>query len=202
MLSESRLPVSLDVAFGRMKLEQVVSPEHVLERVRVESHVLQEFRPLTECLEWELSELHWGRAGLLPFVENDVPFIVNNTGRLSEHGAAVLFANCQDVDDGGPISVLELGAGTGLFGKYFLDVFRALCRQEDCDYYERLLYLVSDRSPRTVEQWRERGQFDDHARHGTSHVELGVCDAREPGTFHPLSGAPHALSNVRAVFCN
>jgi hypothetical protein len=198
----SRVPVPLETAFSRMKLESAVDPEGALGRVRIESHVLQEFRPLTECLEWELSELHWGRAGLLPFVENDVPFIVNNTGRLSEHAAAVLFANCNEVDDEGPITVLELGAGTGLFAKYFLDVFRAICRQERRDYYDRLLYLATDRSRRTVEQWKERGQFDDHSAHGASHVELGVCDALQPGTLYPLSGSPRALSNLRAVFCN
>jgi tetratricopeptide (TPR) repeat protein len=198
----SRLPVSLDIALQRMKLQRGGSPAAALGRVRVESSVLQEFRPLTECLEWELSELHWSRAGLLPFVEDDVPFIINNTGRLSEHAAAVLFANCCEVDDGGPITVLELGAGTGLFAKYFLDVFRAICRQERRDYYDRLLYLATDRSPRTVEQWEERGQFDDHRADGARRVELGVCDALQPARLQPPSGAPGELSNLRAVFCN
>jgi hypothetical protein len=198
----TRVPFPLETAFGRMKLAGATNPEEALSRVHLQPHVLQDFRPLTQCLEWELSALHWDRAGLLPFVESDVPFIINNTGRLSEHAAAVLFANCTDADDGGPITVLELGAGTGLFAKYFLDVFRAICRQEQRDFYDRLLYLASDRSPRTVGQWQERGQFDDHMAERLRHVELGVCDALEPGTFRPLSGTPRELSNLRAVFCN
>ncbi len=198
----TRVPFPLKAAFGRMKLEVAGHPEDALGRVRIERDALQDFRPLAQCLEWELSELHWNLAGLLPFVESDVPFIINNTGRLSEHAAAVLFANCTELDDGGPITVLELGAGTGLFAKYFLDVFRAICRQEQRDFYDRLLYLTSDRSPRTVEQWQERGQFDDHMAGGLRHVELGVCDALQPGTFHPLGGPSRELSNIRAVFCN
>jgi tetratricopeptide (TPR) repeat protein len=114
----------------------------------------------------------------------------------------VLFANCEELDDGGPITVLELGGGTGLFGKYFLDVFRAVCRQEHRDYYDRLLYLASDCSGRTVEQWKERGQFDEHMTPAASHVELGVCDALRPATFYPLSSPPRELSNLRAVYCN
>src|SRR5258707_2143616 len=183
----TRIPVPLMTAFGRMRLDVSANPEEALSRVRIQPHALQDFRSLTQSLEWELSELHWNRAGLLPFVESDVPFIINNTGRLSEHAAAVLFANCTDFDDGGPITVLELGAGTGLFAKYFLDGFRFVCRQEQRDFYDRLLYLASDRSPRTVGQWQERGQFADHMAEGTDRVELGICDALEPRTFRPLS---------------
>jgi tetratricopeptide (TPR) repeat protein len=201
-LSGTRVPVPLKTAFSRMKLEVAARPADALSRVHVQPQALQEFRPLCECLEWELSALHWNQAGLLPFVESDVPFIINNTGRLSEHAAAVLFANCEEFDDGGPVTVLELGAGTGLFAKYFLDVFRSMCRQERRDYDDRLLYLVSDQSPRTVEQWEERGQFDDHLADGPHRVELGVCDALQPGTFRPLKGSPRELSNLRAVFCN
>jgi SAM-dependent methyltransferase len=119
--------------------------------------VLQEFRPLTRCLEWELSELHWNQQGILPFVENDVPFLINNSGRLSEHAAALLFANCLETLGAGSIRVLELGAGTGLFARYFLNAFRAICLQENRDFYQRLIYYVTDRSMRTVQQWQ--GKF-------------------------------------------
>jgi len=200
---DPRVPFPLKAAFSRMKLSATTpNPLDALSGVRVEPGALQEFRPLTQCLEWQLSELHWNRAGLLPFVESDVPFVINNTGRLSEHAAAVLFANCTESDDGGPIRVLELGAGTGLFAKYFLDVFRSICRQEHRDFYDRLLYLASDRSPRTVEQWNERGQFEEHMTGEFPHVELGVCDALDPVQFRPLSGPPRQLSNLRGVFCN
>jgi tetratricopeptide (TPR) repeat protein len=186
-----------------MKLGTILSsPLDALSGVRVESSPLQEFRPVTRCLEWELSELHWNQAGLLPFVESNVPFAINNTGRLSEHAAAVFFANCAEFDDGGPLRVLELGAGTGLFAKYFLDIFRAICRQEHRDFYDRLVYHASDHSPRTVRQWVERGQFEEHIAGDSPHVELGLCDALDPVHFRPLGQPPHQLANLRAVFCN
>ena len=36
--------------------------------VSVHDRILQDFRPLTRCLEWELSELYWNSDGVLAFV--------------------------------------------------------------------------------------------------------------------------------------
>ncbi len=201
----ARVPLPLQTAFDRMKLtESTSSPEAALQGVRVKSTVLQDFRPLTGCLEWELSALHWNQAGLLPFLEDDVPFLINNSGRLSEHAAALLFANLLEAPGEGPIPVLELGAGTGLFARFFLDTFRAICRQEQRDFHERLVFYVSDQSPRTVEQWRERGQFEGHP---PGVVRAGSCDALAPGVFRiPASKACGeqviVLSGLRAIFGN
>ena len=168
------------------------APQQALERVRVRSAVLQEFQPLTACLEWELSALHWERAGLLPFVEDDVPYLVNNSGRLSEHAAALLFASLVETPGSGPIHVLELGAGTGLFARYFLDTFSAICRQEQHDFHERLVYHVTDQSPSTVAQWLERGQFAAHPQ-----ARPGCRNA-----LAPRGGEESTAEPFRAVFCN
>lgn len=195
-----RVPLPLQSLFERMKLTGAgVTPSEALGRVHVRPTALQDFRPLTESLEWELSELHWNQSGIFPFVENDVPFLINNSGILSEHIAALLFSNCSEAPDSGPIRVLELGAGTGLFARYFLDAFRTLCRQENRDFFDRLVYYVSDRSIRTVEQWQERGQFDGY---GGCAVELGTCDAMNPRRFRSCTGEETELRGLRAVICN
>lgn len=194
------IPLPIQTAFDRMKLAGAsANPAEALDRVQLQPTALQDFRPLTGCLEWELSELHWNRKGLLPFVENDVPFLINNSGRLSEHAAALLFASCLETSGSGPIRVLELGAGTGLFARYFLDAFRAMCLQEGKDFYQRLVYYVTDRSMRTVEQWRERGQFDSH---GDERTVLGCCDALQPSRLVSHAGEITDLTDLRAVFCN
>ena len=46
------------------------APQDVLSGVRVASQLLQDFRPITESIEWELGHLHWAQAGLLTFAEN------------------------------------------------------------------------------------------------------------------------------------
>jgi hypothetical protein len=193
-------PTSLAQILARVKSGAATpDPIAALGKVRSSNRCLQEFVPLWESLEWELSVHHWNRAGLLPFIEDDVPFLINNSGRLSEHAASLLFAHCEGNPPGGPIEILELGAGTGLFARYFLDAFEAICEQEHRDYYQRLVYYVSDQSPRTVEQWRERGQFEDH---GPDRVRIGCVDALEPSRFRTPGEQPIGLRNLQGIFCN
>jgi tetratricopeptide (TPR) repeat protein len=174
------------------------SPDEVLRHVNIARFVLEEFRPLTRSLGWQLADLFWAEAGVRPFIENEVPFVVTSNGRLSDDAAAVLFANCSDARADGPIVVLELGAGTGLFARYFLDAFRAVCLQAGADFYDRLVYVVSDRSARTVEQWSEVRLFDDHG----SHVVRARCDALRPTEIHPVDDAVLPAVPLRAVICN
>jgi tetratricopeptide (TPR) repeat protein len=177
--------------------------------VRAPARVIEEFRPVSESLEWRLAEAHWRRAGTLPFAENEVPFLVNNSGRLSEAAARLLLASCLEssldsslqggeppastrapLGDDRPITVLELGAGSGLFALLLLDRFRAMCAAIGRDFYERLTYVVSDASPATVRDWNERSLFAAHAGHVTC-VVAGALEPALPG------GGP-----LQALFCN
>jgi hypothetical protein len=100
-------------------------------RLCVWRQLVEEYEPLAKSLEWQLAGLHWTREGVLPFIDRHVPYLVNNNGRVSADAAALLFASC--LESGARrerISVLELGAGTGLFARYFLDEFRLLCERE------------------------------------------------------------------------
>ncbi|HXU83855.1 MAG TPA: SAM-dependent methyltransferase, partial [Polyangia bacterium] len=164
-------------------------PSEALADVEVPDRVVEDFRPLAESLEWRLAGLYWRRAGALPFAENEVPFLVNNSGRLSEAAARLLLANCLEARPAGAIEVLELGAGSGLYALLFMNAFRALCQEAGHDFYDRLRYLVTDVSPATVAQWQERRLFADHAQH----VTCQVADANAP---LPVAGP------LRAVFCN
>jgi tetratricopeptide (TPR) repeat protein len=162
----------------------------LLRGVSTPDRVLEDYRPLPLNLEWRLSELHWIREGVTPFIRNDVPYHVNNDGRASADAAQVLFASCLDVPPGDdPVRVLEVGAGSALFARYFLDEFRDLCRRHGRDFYERLRFHVTDRSPTSVRHWSEHEVFGDHS----GRVTTGVCDAQSP---EPDEGP------LRAVFAN
>jgi len=174
-------------------------PHAVLDEVTVERLLVQDFRPVVDSLEWELSGHYWTTHGLTPFVKNEVPYVVNNSGWASYNAAQVLFANCYEADDlGEQIPVLELGAGLGLFARQFLDAFRRLCRDRERDYYDRLVYCVTDGSPRTVEQWRDQDLFAGHAEH----VVTDCRDALHPPPPADLSDRCVNLSGWQAVFAN
>jgi tetratricopeptide (TPR) repeat protein len=166
-----------------------------LRTVATEPTEIEDFRPLGQCLEWRLADAYWDRAGVIPFVRNDVPYLVNNSGRLSENAAALVFAALTENRAELPerIVVFELGAGTGLHARYFLDAFAAECRKNGSDLYDRLTYIVSDRFERTVLGWERDGLFVGHEEH----VALRICDASSPsglslpgGASSPAPGAP------------
>jgi len=186
-----RVPLPMSEWAARVRWTDEAPPvEASLAEVVVPQRVLEEFRPLAESLEWRLAQLYWRREGALPFAENEVPFLVNNSGRLSEAAARLLLANCLEAAPTGPIVVVELGAGSGLFALLLLNAFRNLCREAGFDFYDRLEYRVTDVSPATVQQWGERRLFAEHA----GHVTCLVADANAP----ELALGPA----VRAVFCN
>lgn len=188
----NRIPLPLPVILERIHLAgDSVAPAESLRRARVWRQLVEENQPLAKSLEWQLAGLHWAQEGVLPFIDSHVPYLVNNNGRVSADAAALLFASCLEPGAGRErIAVLELGAGTGLFARYFLDEFRLLCERESRDFYERLAYYVTDASPATIEQWREREIFRDHS----GHVFPRVCDANAP----VASGA----GPFRAAICN
>lgn len=134
-------------------------------------------------------------------MRDDVPYLVNNTGRPSESAAALVLAACAEMGSARPerLVVFELGAGSGLHARYFLDAFRAQCRSEGRDDYERLVYVVSDRFERTTARWQEDGMFADHA----GHVLPALVDARNPTALRRLTGETETLpAPPLVVFCN
>lgn len=161
--------------------------------------LLEEFRPVAQALEVRLSDAMWELHGPRAFIEGEVPFIVNNSGWGPAAAARVLFANCTDgADSRRSIVALELGAGVGLFARQLLDAFRALCVERGKDYYDRLIYYVTDRSPRTLGVWRDTGVFEDHA----GRVTIASCDASRPLDLFDDGGRPISLPAPHAVFCN
>jgi tetratricopeptide (TPR) repeat protein len=190
---KSRVPLPVNTALERMNLPPVAETVAVaVSAASVPRRLLQDYRPLAECLEWKVAQAHWEDAGLFPFVESEVPYLINNSGRLSADVALVFFAHCDEAEALPPeFSVLEVGAGTGLFARYFLDHFRILCNEHGKDYYERLTYVVTDRSRLTVSQWAERDLFDAHEQHVVA------------ASFDPtLRDDFRFKGQLRAIFCN
>src|SRR5262249_10174813 len=69
-----------------------------------------------------------------------------------------------------------LGIGTGLFARFFLDVFRDLCWRNGKDYYHRLTYIAADNSQRML---------DDVVRHGVLANHPGRYRMRRVDALHP-----------------
>ena len=161
--------------------------------------LLEDYRPVWSCLERRVATAVWEEQGPRPFISGEVPFVVHNSGWTAGNAAQVLFTNCTEIDSSSAkITVLELGAGLGLFAKQLLDAFHRLCSDHERDFYQRLVYFVTDASERTQRVWRETGLFEEHA----DRVVLARSDGMRPLDLTGPGGEPIDPRKVRAVFCN
>jgi len=172
-------------------------PLEVLRQVHLTPRMVEDYRPVTEYLEWRLSQNHWRTTGVNSFLRSEVPYTVTSSGTLSAQAARVFHTNCIEAPPRGPIQVLETGAGSGLFAKLFLEEFERLCSDSGRDFYSRIVYYVTDVSRESVEQWVRFGLFQ-----GKPAV-LGVADGCDPLLLTPAGSAePSRLTGMRAVFAN
>jgi tetratricopeptide (TPR) repeat protein len=182
-----------------IKMEQPVfapsDPLEVLRQVHLTPRLLEDYRPVAECLEWRLSQNHWRNTGTASFTKSEVPYTITSSGTLSAQAACVLFANCIEAPPSGKIPVLETGAGTGMFAKLFLDEFERLCSNSGHPFASQILYHVTDGSLEAVEQWKRLGIF------AGKNVVLGTAQGGSPLAV-TIDGEQIRLSGLRAVFAN
>lgn len=117
--------------------------------------VLQDHVPLRDSLEWRLSLSYWEERGFLAFHSGEVPNLSINDGALADDTAALL---AETGPESGTVRVLELGAGSGLFAKLFLDSLR----RRHPAMHARLEYVCTDGSPRMVRQVEDSGLLESH----------------------------------------
>ncbi len=180
-------------------------PSHLLRILSVHDPapvLLEDFTPLAQSLVWQASQSYWEAFGAQSFISGDVPFTVNNDGRLSE-GAARIFLDLLDATGAqhtsGPLYSLDLGTGSGLFSKLFLDSFQRRCLAAGRDYYARLRHVVADASQAMLDGIEERGLLASHAG--------AVClVAVEPGRLRERIenrfAAEGSFTGFAAVFTN
>ena len=168
--------------------------------VPAESICLQEHRPLADSLDWELGQLAWSRRASRAFFADKVPFAATSNGRLARNAAELLLTALAEAEARAPLPpvlpVLELGAGLGLFARGFLSAFRDLCRARSADYYDRLLYVVTDKSDRMLDDLRRSRVLDDHPGRWQARRVDALC------VRDGLPGTGHACGPFYAVFLN
>jgi tetratricopeptide (TPR) repeat protein len=153
----------------------------ILDQAHAGRLVLQDFRPLSESLEWELGQDFYRQRGNQAFIGDEpVPYVIHNDGNHSIRAAELFFTSLVAAEEKGSLEqdifVLEVGIGVGLFARYFLDWFRHLCDQAGKEYYDRLCYVLVDRSARMLRDAGRHGVFQNHP--GRYRLRLG--DAQHP----------------------
>ena len=177
------------------KLDTLHDPLQTLRGVDVAPRLIEEDRPLAESLEWRLSELYWNSYGTKGFIESRIPYTITSSGALSANVAQLLYANCCEHPPEDKLELLEIGSGTGLFARLFLEEFRKLCQAHGKPFFAQIVFYVTDRSRTSIEQWDKFGLFT-----GLPAV-AGYSDAMDPLRVETRDGAKR-LTSLRAAFCN
>jgi len=125
--------------------------------------VLEEPKPISESLEWRLAARYWDHHGVAPFSDGSVPYIINNSGWAPRAAAELILA--AGVVHDGPLIVIEVAAGSGIFARQVLDHVQQVSMASGTDIYARLLWVCTDGAERSVQAWQQRGQFLAHAEH-------------------------------------
>lgn len=165
---------------------------------------LEDFTRLSDSLELRIGRAYWGQRGADAFTNSEVPSNITNDGVRASRAAEVLLANCEEAERSGtlqgPIVVLELGVGLGLFARLLLKRFRTLCAEAGRGYFARLRYLATDFSRQNLLDIRRQGTLDEYGEQ----VQLAVLDATRPATLTRLDAAePEPTpTSLRAVFHN
>jgi tetratricopeptide (TPR) repeat protein len=182
------------------------SAADILAEVQADRLVVQDFTPLAESLDWELGQLYLHERGSQAFIGDPepVPWLINNDGTLSVNAAEVFFASLLAAERDGSLEpdifVLELGIGVGLFARFFLDHFRDLCTRHGKDFYDRLIYVAGDRSPKMLRDAGRQGIFANHAGRYVLRVIDALCPERGLANDPLFEGSlPRPF---RAVFLN
>lgn len=142
--------------------------------------ILQNWAPITQCLDWELGNLAFQARGSQAFTTQEVPNLINQGGLSAYRAAEVLFAHCQELHAKGTlepeIQCMELAIGLGVHAVQLLDRFQGLCNAHGADFYDRLTFFATDGTPKMIEDAKANGVFDRHA----GHVVLGLVNALDP----------------------
>lgn len=117
-------------------------------------------QPVPQSLEWRLGARYWHHHGTAPFADGSVPYIINNSGWAPRAAAELILSVGKDLE--GPLVVVEVAAGSGVFALQVLDHVQKQSIALGLDVYKRLTWVCTDGAQRSVEAWSERQQFHRH----------------------------------------
>ena len=137
--------------------------------------IVEDYTPVWRCLETRLGQLAYLRRGMELFGAGDVPYALHSDGRLADLAAELLLRSLRTAGPAADAAVCveEIGFGSALFARQFLDAFQAKCATGAKDYYERLRYVAVDQSERMVDDAERHAILAPHR----SHVDYATGDA-------------------------
>ena len=139
-------------------------------------HPVEGFEPVWNCAALRIARAAWVESGLEVFLRLDVPYGATSSGRLSTDAVQLLLKSAPK-RGAQPYRFLEIGAGSGLFAKLFLDALKTQAPEiyADCEY------VVTDGNQKMLDSQEAHGIFAAHK--GRVTTQLYDASATWPAEF-------------------
>lgn len=169
---------------------------------------LQHAERLSRSVLWGMQRRYFDEAGIEAWRTSTVPHYVTNNPALAYAYASVFFGWLRDFVASGqhaaqPVTIVELGAGSGRFACLFLDALRSLLRRSSLSSLA-IRYVMTDFTESNIQFWQTHPALQRHLDDGT--LDFALFDAEQTSTIHlRRSGAtlaPGALDAPLGVIAN
>ncbi|MFT7521470.1 MAG: hypothetical protein ACI9MC_003621, partial [Kiritimatiellia bacterium] len=148
--------------------------------------------PLPESVLWTRHVAFYNERGVDVWSNDLVPTQVTTNTYIGQAYAGMILDHIQSMeyDPREPVYVVEIGAGSG---RLAFHVVNALQRMAGADA-PRIVYVMTDLVPKSVEAWRRHPQLRDLAELGL--LDMGVFDCESPGAIELQYGEGRLLDNA------
>lgn len=163
--------------------------------------VLERGRPFGRSLIWELQKVYFAQRGVEAWRQGEVPHYVTSNPTIANSYAEIALAFWRDrqrlAPGPEPLTICEMGAGSGRFAFHFLRRLEALCIEAAIPPAS-FRYVLSDAAEANLAFWRGHPNFE--AFFADGRLDTAVFDMTRPGglalhtggTIGP-GGLPHPL---------
>lgn len=137
--------------------------------------------PVSQCNLWSrLRDYYWSRG--VAAWQQDVPFYATCNAHIGHTYARIIWQFVEETlqtrRSAEPITILEIGAGTGMFGFYCLKRLLELQQALDLDSVP-FHYVMTDGAEKNVDYWQSHPALADYVKYGClsfAQYDLGAGD--------------------------
>jgi len=167
--------------------------------------IVESFRPYHESSIWRLHDSYYATSGALAWTSGEVPYVATSSYSMARQHARTLVGLVEELTAGGMLGpseevwVLEVGGGLGSFASHLLAALGADCGRSGVRLRDRLRFVLSDYSRKSVADAIAVGPLVEATASGL--VIPALLDLARPLDIRRLDGG--AVSRpFTAVFAN